>query len=46
MHAVDRSDGPYRGRLYAVWPDQRFGDQDIVLARSDDRGETWSAIGR
>jgi hypothetical protein len=42
-HDVDRSGGPHRGRLYVVWPDLRFGDQDIVIVHSDDRGETWSA---
>ncbi len=41
--AVDRSSGPNRGRLYVVWPDQRFGSPDILLSRSSDRGSTWSA---
>ena len=41
--AVDRSAGPYRGRIYVVWADQRFGDPDILLVWSSDRGDTWSA---
>ena len=41
--AVDRGSGPHRGRIYVVWEDPRFGDPDIVLARSDDGGTTWSA---
>ena len=42
--AVDRSDGPHRGRIYVVW--STFccapGDWEINLAWSDDRGDTWS----
>ena len=41
--AADRSNGPHRGRVYAVWADQRFGNPDIVLSWSDNRGDTWSA---
>lgn len=41
--AADRSNGPHRGRVYVVWPDQRDGDPDIFLSFSDDRGDTWSA---
>ncbi len=41
--AVDRSTGPNRGRIYIVWPDQRFGDPDVVISYSDDLGDTWSA---
>jgi hypothetical protein len=41
--AVDRSSGPCSGRLYAVWPDARYGRRSqILLARSDDEGQTWS----
>jgi hypothetical protein len=39
--AVDRSDGPFRGRLYATWNDYRNGDADSYLVYSDD-GNTWS----
>jgi len=42
--AVDRSGGPFRGRLYAVWPDGRFDRRtQILLASSSDGGRTWSA---
>jgi len=40
--AVDLSNGPHRGRIYVVWPDGRLGSADILLSRSDDRGDTWS----
>ncbi len=41
--AVDRTNGPFRGRIYVVWADERFtGDPDIALAYSDDHGNTWS----
>lgn len=43
VNAVDRSQGPHRGRIYVVWADKRFGSPDILLSRSDDRGNTWSA---
>jgi hypothetical protein len=42
--AVDRNGGPFRGRLYAVWPDARFDRRtQILLASSSDGGRTWSA---
>ena len=42
--AVDRSTGPFRGRLYAAWPDARYGGRtQILLSHSDDTGHTWSA---
>ncbi|MGH9159577.1 MAG: hypothetical protein ACRD2X_06285 [Vicinamibacteraceae bacterium] len=48
--AVDTSSGPFRGRLYVVWPDSRDllladtsdGRINILLARSDDGGRTWT----
>ncbi len=40
--AVDRSDGPHRDRLYACWLTLRDGRYQVVLARSDDHGTTWS----
>jgi len=41
--AVDRSDGPHRGRIYVVWRTVSFfNDSDIHLAWSDDRGDHWS----
>jgi hypothetical protein len=40
--AVDSSDGPFRDRLYVVWPDSRFGGTAILLSYSSDRGRTWA----
>jgi hypothetical protein len=40
--AADASDGAFRDRVYAVWPDARFGGTDILLSYSADRGQTWS----
>lgn len=45
--AVDRSGGPYRGRVYAVWADKRNGDPDIYFsslneAVSTDQGAAWA----
>ncbi len=40
--AVDRSAGPYRGRIYAVWDNRIPEGDDILLAWSDDRGDHWS----
>jgi hypothetical protein len=44
---VDRSAGPFRGRLYMTYadrpaPDTRPFDEDIYLQFSDDHGQTWS----
>ena len=46
--AVDRSAGPHRGRVYALWYSgfqyvDFPGDIDIMLAWSDDRGDHWSS---
>ena len=40
----DLSGGPYHGRIYINWSDQRNGpdDTDIWMVKSDDGGETWS----
>ncbi|NQV03552.1 MAG: T9SS type A sorting domain-containing protein, partial [Bacteroidia bacterium] len=42
----DLSGGPYHGRIYINWSDQRNGldDTDVWLVRSDDGGESWSDI--
>jgi hypothetical protein len=41
---ADRSSGPNRGRLYCSWMDLTDdGTTDILLAYSDDQGETWSS---
>lgn len=41
---ADISDGPYSGRVYVNWADQRHGDKDIFLIYSDDGGETWGDV--
>jgi hypothetical protein len=43
--ACDRSNGPYHGILYVTWTDKRSGwnDADILLTKSEDGGNTWSA---
>jgi hypothetical protein len=42
--AIDRSRGPFRDRLYAVWPDARFERRtQILFSESTDRGRTWTA---
>ncbi len=38
----DLSQGPYRGRIYVSWVDERRGNYDVWLISSDDRGESWS----
>jgi hypothetical protein len=45
---VDRSAGPFRGRLYMAYIDRpdadaRPFDEDVYLQFSDDHGATWSA---
>jgi hypothetical protein len=40
--AVDSSTGPFRDRLYVVWPDFRSGRGEILLSYSTDKGKTWS----
>jgi len=39
---VDRSNGPFRGRIYASWLDLGQSGTDIFLSYSDDKGATWS----
>jgi hypothetical protein len=41
--AVDRTNGPFRGRLYVVWADGRNGDVDVYMTSSADSGTTWTA---
>lgn len=41
--AIDRSAGPFKGRLYAGWPDARGGQTQIRFASSNDLGRTWTA---
>jgi hypothetical protein len=40
--AVDRSTGPHRGRVYALWATFVAESNDLSLAWSDDRGDHWS----
>lgn len=40
--AVDRTNGPFSGRLYAVWPDNRSGRSQVLLSWSDTKGDSWS----
>ena len=40
--AIDSSHGPFRERLYAVWPDRRSGHSQIYFSFSADKGKTWS----
>ena len=41
--AIDRSRGPFRGKLYAVWPDARFDRRTrILFSSSMDRGHAWT----
>ena len=40
--AVDASKGPFRDRIYVVWPDVGSGRSEILLSYSADKGKTWS----
>lgn len=41
--AVDRSRGPFRGQLYAAWPDARQDHRTrILFSSSKDHGRTWA----
>jgi hypothetical protein len=41
--AVDRTNGPFRDRLYAAWVDARSGRGEIRFSVSSDKGKTWSS---
>jgi hypothetical protein len=42
--AIDRSRGPFRDQLYAVWPDARYDHRTkILFSSSMDHGRTWTA---
>jgi hypothetical protein len=41
--AVDLSNGPNNGYIYAVWNDERNGDDDVFLSYSTNEGDTWSS---
>jgi hypothetical protein len=40
--AVDSSAGPFKDRIYIVWPDVGSGRSQILLSYSSDQGRTWS----
>ena len=40
--AVDEGKGPFKDRLYVVWPDVSSGRSQISFAYSSDKGNTWS----
>jgi hypothetical protein len=40
--AVDPSPGPFKDRIYIVWPDVGSGRSQILLSYSSDQGKTWS----
>ena len=40
--AVDEGNGPFKDRIYVVWPDVTSGRTQISFAYSSDRGQTWS----
>lgn len=41
--AADTSSGPFKDRVYVVWPDLRNGRLQVLLSYSSDKGKTWSA---
>jgi cysteine-rich repeat protein len=44
--AVDRSSGPHRGNIYAIWVERETpsaAPRDVFVATSSDQGATWSA---
>jgi hypothetical protein len=41
--AVDLSSGPNNGYIYAVWNDERNGDDDVFVSYSSNEGDTWSS---
>jgi len=44
--AVDLTSGTSSGTLYVVWEDERNGDSDIFLVRSNNGGDSWSSPAR
>jgi hypothetical protein len=39
---LDRTDGPFKDRVYIAWSDVRSGRSQILLAKSSDKGKTWT----
>lgn len=42
MVTADHSTAPFRGRAYVVWTGRHRGHCSVMLAWSDDQGNTWS----
>jgi hypothetical protein len=40
--AIDATNGPFKDRVYCVWPDQRSGRTEIYVSYSSDKAKTWS----
>lgn len=40
--AIDTTTGPFRGRIYVIWSDMRYGSSRLFFTISTDRGQTWS----
>ncbi len=40
--AVDRTEGPFKDRLYVVWGDTQNFRSQIFVAHSADKGKTWT----
>lgn len=40
--SVDRSVGPFTGKAYAIWQDNRKGYSDIFMSTSTNNGMNWS----
>jgi hypothetical protein len=40
--AVDRTNGPFRDRVYVVWTDQREGRAQPFFTFSSDKGRSWA----
>ena len=40
--AADTSGGPFRDRLYLIWPDRRSGRCEVLLVALLGQGESWS----
>jgi hypothetical protein len=40
--AADSSEGPFKDRIYCVWPDQRSGHTQVFFTYSTNRGASWT----
>jgi hypothetical protein len=39
---ADRTEGPFKDRVYVAWPDLHSGRGQILVAYSSDKGKSWS----